>query len=98
MNKPPDAFETDKAKADYVSSVCAAWDSLIDPEPETFELFRQWKDIFDRFPVLTSLGYHAFRAHFGWEAIPSGIPGFPLGWEISDRLEGRGPDPCLNMI
>lgn len=98
IDKSPDGFGADEEKADYVRCICAAWDTLIYPEPETFDRFRGWKDIFDKFPLRTSLGYHAFRAHFGWEAIPSGVPGFPLGWEISDRLEGRGPDPCEGMI
>ena len=42
--------------------ICAAWDYGVHPDPETFTLFARWKEVFDRFPVLTSPAYHAFRA------------------------------------
>ena len=51
FDEPPDVLETDYDKADYVHRICTAWDFYIHPEPETFELFRGWKAIFDRFPV-----------------------------------------------
>ena len=97
---PPDVLESDGDKADYVHRVCTAWDLGIHPDPETFELLRQWKDIFDRFPVLTSPGYHAMRAWFGWEALqwPKDIPPPTPQWVHLDRLEGRDKDPCEEMI
>lgn len=98
FDEPPDVLETDFDKADYVHRVCTAWDFYIHPEAETFELFRGWKDIFDRFPVPTSVGYHTFRMIFGWEPVANPFPGFTPQWEILDGLEGRGPDPCESMI
>jgi len=97
---PPDALDTVEDKADYVHRVCTAWDFHIPPEPETFALFAGWKDIFDRFPVATSPGYHAFRAWFGWEPIPvpPGLPPPTPAYVHLDRLEGRPPDPCEGMI
>lgn len=54
LDDPPEALETDEDRADYVQRICAAWDFHIHPEPETFALFSQWKDIFDRFPLVMS--------------------------------------------
>ena len=42
----------------------------VTPEPETLALFSQWKEVFDAFPVETSLAYHTFREWFGWEKVP----------------------------
>jgi len=100
VDDPPDRLETDYDRADYIQRICAAWDFHILPEPQTFELFAGWKDIFDRFPLAISPAYHAFRAWFGWEpvAVPSGLTG-PMPYYVRlDRLEGRPPDPCENMI
>jgi hypothetical protein len=62
---PPDVLETMEERADYVHRICSAWDFHVHPEPETFELFSQWKEVFDCFPIPTSPAYHAFRAWFG---------------------------------
>ena len=100
LDHPPDDLPTMEDRADYVHRISTAWDFHIHPEPETFELFSTWKDVFDRYPVLTSIGYHAFRDCFGWEpvAIPPGLH-FPEPlYMVLDRLEGRGDDPCTNMI
>jgi hypothetical protein len=97
---PPESLETPEDKADYVHRVCAAWDFHILPEPETFDLFSGWKDVFDRFPIPTSPAYHAFRAWFGWEPVPMPLdvpPPTPLYVHL-DRLEGRAEDPCEGMI
>lgn len=100
LDYPPDELMTPYEKADYVHRVCTAWDFGVPPEPATFELFSQWREIFDHFPVLTSIGYHTFRAWFRWPAMP-----YPVGlrpptpqWEKLDRLEGRPADPCDGMI
>jgi hypothetical protein len=100
MDEPPIVLETVEAKADYVHRICAAWDYGVHPEPETFTLFARWKEVFDRFPVLTSPAYHAFRARFQWEpsAFPLNVSGPRLRYRILDELEGRGEDPCEQMI
>lgn len=100
LDDPPSSLESIYDQADYVQRICTAWDFGVHPEPETFALFAQWQEVFDRFPVLTSPAYHTFRAWFGWSSLP-----YPVGidpptprWLIMDRLEGRPPDPCENMI
>jgi hypothetical protein len=67
---PPSELLTLEAKADYLHRICSAWDFRIHPEPETFAVLREWKQVFDRFPLVTSPAYHAFRAWFGWERVP----------------------------
>jgi hypothetical protein len=96
---PPDSLESIEDMADYLHRVCAAWDFHILPEPETFDLLRAWRDVFDRYPIPTSPAYHAFRAHFGWPDQPCdpALPG-PTPWYIHlDRLEGRD-DPCESLV
>lgn len=97
---PPDTLKTDLEKADYVERVCAAWDFDTFPEQATFDLFRSWKSTFDAYPLPHSPAYHTFRRLFGWEDVP-----FPAGgsvvhltYQVLDRLEGRGPDPCENLV
>ncbi len=98
--EPPSVIDSPEARADYVHRVCAAWDFHIPPEPETFELFSQWKDVFDRYPLPASPAYHAFRAWFGWEPVPypPNIPGPTPVFVHLDRLEERPDDPCGHMI
>ncbi len=100
LDQPPRTLETIEAKADYVHRICAAWDFHVHPEPETFELLCGWKEVFDRFPLPLSPAYHAFRAWFGWPAVP--VPASARGpvphYRELDRLEGRGEDPCEGMI
>lgn len=100
LDHPPDVLETDYDKADYVHRVCTAWDHGVPPDHETFELFRGWKEIFDRFPIETSPAYHAMRAWFDWAPvdIPPGLHAPAPPWLHMDRLEGRPDDPCENMI
>ena len=100
MAEPPEILQSPEDKADYVHRICAAWDFHIHPEPETFELFSQWRDVFDRFPIPTSPGYHAFRAWFGWPPVPvpDGLIGPTPHYVHLDRLEGRDEDPCADMI
>lgn len=100
LEEPPTVAESLGEKADYVQRVCAAWDFHVHPEPETFELFATWKDVFDQLPIPTSPAYHAFRSWFGWEsvAVPTGLLG-PLPVHIHlDRMEERDEDPCTAMI
>ncbi len=96
VDHPPEELATEEAQADYVERICGAWDFDIFPEPQTFALFKGWKDIFDRYPLPYSPAYHTFRHLMGWEAIPFPKEGVicHTTWEVLDRLEGRGPDPC----
>jgi len=100
LDEPPDDLPDDFAKADYLHRVCTAWDFGILPDRETFDLLAGWKDIFDRFPVSTSIAYHTFRARFGWDEIPwpQGIQPPTPQWEHQDRIEGRPPDPCDGLV
>lgn len=100
LDEPPMTLDTIEDKADYVHRICAAWDFHIHPEPETFELFSGWKEVFDRFPIPTSPAYHAFRAWFKWEPVPypEGLPPPRLVYRILDAIEGRDEDPCEHMI
>ncbi|MCC6422456.1 MAG: hypothetical protein IT447_03185 [Phycisphaerales bacterium] len=100
LDRPPSELESAEAKADYIHRICSAWDFGIQPEPATFNLFSQWREVFDRFPIVTSPAYHTFRSWFGWPSvpIPTGLPKPTLRWEHLDRLEGRPPDPCDGMI
>lgn len=90
---PPGSLDSPEGKADYVQRICAAWDHGVPPDARTFELFSGWKNVFDRFPIVTSPAY-AVRAWFRWEAVPPGLhPPMPR-FIAYDRLEGRGPDRC----
>jgi hypothetical protein len=100
LDVPPNDLPTIEAKADYLHRICTAWDFGIMPERATFDLFLSWREIFDRYPVITSPAYHAFRSRYGWEPLPwpKGIsPPIPR-WEHQDRIEGRGKDPCENLF
>jgi hypothetical protein len=100
LDDPPDVLETPEDKADYVHRICAAWDFYIHPEPQTFELFAGWKDIFDRFPIPTSPSYHAFRSWFKWDPVPypTDVPAPTPMYVHLDRIEGRPDDPCTDMV
>jgi hypothetical protein len=74
QDEPPVDLKSAEERGDYLHRVCCAWDFGIHPEPQTFDLFRDWLDVFDRFPCATSPGYHAFRAWFGWKPLPFRIP------------------------
>jgi len=100
LDQPPDELPDDSAKADYLHRICSAWDFGVMPDRETFDLFAQWKDIFDRYPVSASPAYHAFRSRYGWSAVqwPPGIKPPTPRWEHQDRIEGRDADPCEHMV
>lgn len=100
VESPPDTLEADEDKADYMDRICAAWDFDIFPKPETIDLFRGWKDIFDRYPRPHSPAYHSFRRLYGWDDVPLPRNSVPrtLAYERLDRWEGRGPDACENMV
>ena len=99
QNELPTELVSMEAKADYVHRIASAWDFGITPEAETFALFSQWKEVFDKFRIETSPAYHTFREWFGWEKVPI-PPGlhFPEPRYIElDRIEGR-TDPCEHMV
>jgi len=64
-----EGFGDDYDRADY-SDACAASDFGVPPDRDTVTLFRDWRDVFDRFPIPDSPSYHALRAHFRWSAVP----------------------------
>jgi len=94
---PPTELTTLADRADYVQRICGAFDFGIFPEETDWETFAQWKDVFDRFPIPDSPGYHAFRHWYRWEPVPIerrlGIP----AWKVSDMREGR-IDPCEDWV
>lgn len=80
-------ISTPEDRADYVARICGAWDFGVMPTPETFDLFAEWREIFDRFPIGTSPAYHALLAWYGWPAKPGWI--LEAEYERSDRAAGR---------
>ena len=95
----PDVLDTDEARADYVQRVCGAWDFDVYPERETFETLRDWRDVFDHFPLAHSPAYHEFRRRFGWPPVPVvRNPMVRLTYEALDRAEGREPDECAQWV
>lgn len=98
-DSPPTELLSIEAKADYIHRISSAWDFGVTPEPETVALFSQWKEVFDAFPVETSLAYHTFREWFGWEnvPVPTGIHAPEPRYKELDRLEERD-DPCENSV
>jgi hypothetical protein len=100
LDELPDELPDSAARADYVQRICTAWDFGIHPDQQTFALFSAWREIFDRFPSLTSPGYHAMRAWFGWPALPypKGVVGPTPRWAHLDRIEGRDDDPCEQLV
>lgn len=100
VESPPRSLDSPEARADYVHRICSAWDYGVQPDAATFALFSGWKDIFDRFPVVTSPAYHAVRLWFGWEPVrvPPGLHRPVPRYVEYDRIEGRGEDPCEHWI
>jgi hypothetical protein len=100
LESPPQSLDSPEARADYVHRICSAWDYGVPPTPETFELFSTWKDVFDRFPNVTSPAYHAMRLWFHWDpvAVPRGLHAAMPRYVEYDRVEGRGDDPCAEWF
>ena len=80
--------------------VCAAWDYGVPPSDETIRLFADWREVFDRFPFVTSPAYHALRQWFRWAPVPvpPGLHPPTPRYREDDRLDGRGEDPCEAWI
>lgn len=90
----PIAIETDGEKADYVARICAAWDFGLIPTRETIALFAQWREIFDRYPIVTSPAFMAFRSWFGWPRIRGHV--LQANWELLQDPNRR--DPCEDSV
>jgi hypothetical protein len=99
-DRAPASLDSPGEKADYLHRVCSAMDFQIFPELATLELLAEWKEIFDGYPLPASSAYRALRSWFGWERIepPPGLPALRPPYLALDRAEGRGPDPCENLI
>jgi hypothetical protein len=97
LDEAPVDLATPEAKADYIARICGAWDFGIPPERETIHLFRQWRDIFDHYPLLHSAAYAAFRALYGWPAMAGGSL-LMADYEAIDARWEHGDDPCVGMI
>jgi len=95
MDAPPRRLDTPEDKADYIHRVCSAWDHGVQPDAQTFALLSEWREVFDRFPIVTSPAYHAMRAWFRWNTVP--VPAGlhpPRPWYVAyDEIEGRPEDP-----
>jgi hypothetical protein len=94
---PPQRLETVEQKADYLQRVCGAFDHGFPPTADTLIALRQWKDVFDRFPLRGSSGYHALRSYYGWEDVPR-LPALAKPYyQVLDEIEGRS-DGCERLI
>ena len=84
-------------RADSMQRICAAFDFGVFPEETDWVTFAGWRDVFDRFPVPDSPGYHAFRHWYGWDPVPVerrlGIP----AWKVADLHASRS-DPGEEMV
>ncbi len=93
----PERLGDDYDKADYLDRICTALDFGVVPEPETLRLLATWREIFDRFPVSQSSGYHALRSLYGWAPVAR-TPYFKTPfYRVLDDREGRR-DPCESMV
>ncbi len=97
LAEPPLELTTPEDMADYVHRICSAFDFGIFPERDDWTLFADWKDVFDRFPLPDSPGYHTFRSRYRWEPAPHGSHGLIPDWKAQDMREGRH-DPCEDMV
>ena len=95
--EPPATLQSLANRAEYMHRICAAFDFGVFPEETDWVTFAGWQDVFDRFPLPDSPGYHAFRHWYGWEPVPVerrlGIP----AWKVADLHEGRS-DPCEDLV
>lgn len=97
VHPPPRDLPTLADKMDYLHRICGAFDFGIFPEESDWQAFAAWKEVFDRFPLADSPGYHTFRHWYGWEPVKPERRLGPPAWKLSDLREGRG-DPCENLV
>ena len=86
---PPTEFATIEEKADYLHRICSAFDFWIPPRTTTVHLLREWKEVFERFPLPHSPAYHALRAFFGWPRVEHAAHFGEPGYVKPDAAEGR---------
>ncbi|MBI2925255.1 MAG: hypothetical protein HYY24_06070 [Verrucomicrobia bacterium] len=92
--EPPTDLADESVAADYLVRVCGAYDFGMAPRPEVVATLREMRDIFDKYPLLDSMAYHALRRRFGWPELPHvGTPHNPATEQ--DCREGREPDPIF---
>lgn len=68
----PDMETADKYdRADYLHRFCSDADWGIPPFSQQVQALasKDWKKIFDEFPIVRSESYHALRDLFGWEPV-----------------------------
>ncbi len=94
---PPSEFFTLEQKADYMHRVISAFDFGIPPEAATLRLFSGWQDIFDRFPLPASAGYHALRTYFNWPEVKRETFLTEPAYLKLDAFEGR-VDGCEDHV
>ena len=94
---PPETLDTIEDKADYLHRVLSAFDFGIPPELETLNLFANWKEVFNQFPMPHSPAYHAFRQFYGWERVEGRDNFNELNYQKLDREEGR-EDLCEGLV
>jgi hypothetical protein len=93
LENPPTELTTNEDRADYVARICGAWDFGVFPTPATFMLFEEWRDIFDRFPLVDSPAYATFRMLNNWPPIPGGR----VMLADYERMEPGRIDPCVSF-
>ena len=88
--EPPATLQSLADRADYMQRICAAFDFGVFPEETDWVTFAGWRDVFDRFPLPDSPGYHAFRHWYGWLGARAGraATGHP---RVENRRPSRGP-------
>lgn len=88
LEELPTRLDTLADKADYLARICGAWDFGMVPTPETFILFADWREVFDKFPLLHYPAYAAFRSWLGWPPVPGGSV-LEANYEHFDDQEDR---------
>lgn len=92
--EPPVTLADEGDAADYLMRVCGAYDFGMPPSLEVVATLRTMRGVFDRYPLSSSMAYHALRRWFGWPELPH--VGRPQNAATQrDFLEGRGPDDTL---
>jgi len=91
--EPPDfdgADVSEEDRAEYLERLCRQTDWGVFPYREYLDALADWKDVFDKYPVLDSPAYHAFRTFFGWNQLERvDNPARERSSQVSDFLEGR---------
>lgn len=95
--QPPKRFETIEQQADYLHRIVAAFVFGLVPLAATIQQLAGWREVFDRFPLLASPGYHALRTYFGWPEVERAPCFIEPTYVKLDRLEERD-DGCEDIV